>query len=162
MPLESGNLKKNGDIGSEFHKKKFNELQNNLNNSKGGPAEVMQIANINPNFNLNSIIKETINKKDEAEEDGVDSDEEAFNVKNEIDLAKQDEVKEEDDDGEELSSPTISNNQEEVEKDFLYTQYEKVHRVRTKWKCNFKDAILQINGKEYIFEKITGELERDW
>ena len=37
-----------------------------------------------------------------------------------------------------------------------------VHRVRNKWKCTFKDAILNINGKEYIFDKVTGELERDW
>jgi transcription initiation factor TFIIA large subunit len=47
-------------------------------------------------------------------------------------------------------------------KDFLLAQYEKVHRVKNKWKCTFKDAILHINGKEYVFEKVVGELERDW
>jgi transcription initiation factor TFIIA large subunit len=47
-------------------------------------------------------------------------------------------------------------------KDFLLAQYEKVHRVRNKWKCTFKDAILHINEKEYVFEKVVGELERDW
>ena len=57
---------------------------------------------------------------------------------------------------------TVSINNEDEGRDFLYTQYEKVHRVKSKWKCNFKDAVLQINGKEYIFDRIVGELERDW
>jgi len=47
-------------------------------------------------------------------------------------------------------------------KDFLLAQYEKVHRVRNKWKCIFKDAILHINGKEYVFDRVNAELERDW
>ncbi len=51
---------------------------------------------------------------------------------------------------------------ENVTKDFLLAQYEKVHRVRNKWKCTFKDAILHLNGKEYVFDKVVGELERDW
>ena len=51
---------------------------------------------------------------------------------------------------------------EQESKDFLLAQYEKVHRVRSKWKCIFKDVILFINGKEYVFEKVHGELERDW
>jgi hypothetical protein len=46
--------------------------------------------------------------------------------------------------------------------DFLLAQYDKVHRVRNKWKCTFKDAVLHINGKEYVFERVVGELERDW
>ncbi len=51
---------------------------------------------------------------------------------------------------------------ENTTKDFLLAQYEKVHRVRNKWKCTFKDAILHLNGKEYVFDKVVGELERDW
>lgn len=51
---------------------------------------------------------------------------------------------------------------DEIFKDVLYTQYEKVHRVKNKWKCFFRDAVLLLNGKEYVFEKMTGELEREW
>ena len=47
-------------------------------------------------------------------------------------------------------------------KDYLLAQYEKVHRVRNKWKCIFKDAILHINGKEHVFDRVNAELERDW
>lgn len=92
-----------------------------------------------------------------------DSDEAAFKVKAEVVNDKINDGKGDDDEGEELSSlSNDSNNYDNDGRDFLYTQYEKVHRVKSKWKCNFKDAVLQINGKEYIFDKITGELERDW
>ena len=50
----------------------------------------------------------------------------------------------------------------EEAKDFLLAQYEKVHRVRNKWKIGFKDAVLHFNGKEYVFDKVVGELDRDW
>ena len=37
--------------------------------------------------------------------------------------------------------------------------YEKVLRVKNKWKCNLKDGIANINGKDYAFAKATGESE---
>lgn len=37
--------------------------------------------------------------------------------------------------------------------------YEKVLRVKNKWKCNLRDGILNVNGKDYTFQKATGESE---
>ncbi|CAM9021369.1 unnamed protein product [Wickerhamomyces anomalus] len=37
--------------------------------------------------------------------------------------------------------------------------YEKVLRVKNKWKCNLKDGVANINGKDYAFAKGTGESE---
>jgi transcription initiation factor TFIIA large subunit len=37
--------------------------------------------------------------------------------------------------------------------------YEKVLRVKNKWKCNLKDGVANINGKDYAFAKATGESE---
>ncbi|KAI9680932.1 MAG: hypothetical protein M1829_001012 [Trizodia sp. TS-e1964] len=37
--------------------------------------------------------------------------------------------------------------------------YEKVQRVKNKWKCVLKDGVLTVNGKEYVFHKATGEYE---
>jgi len=37
--------------------------------------------------------------------------------------------------------------------------YEKVLRVKNKWKCNLKDGIANINGRDYAFAKGTGESE---
>lgn len=104
------------------------------------------LSNINPNSK-----KVPSKKEDECD----DSDEDVFKQK--------ENEKKGSDDGEELSDLTADSIKDDVEgRDFLYAQYDKVHRIKNKWKCSFKDAVLQINGKEYIFDKICGELERDW
>ena len=113
--------------------------------------------NLNNGTNIITSVKEESPKNIKKEED-EDSDEEAFKIKDE-NVNKN--VNEEE--GEELSELSAESAKDEIEgKDFLYAQYDKVHRVKTKWKCSFKDAVLQINGKEYIFEKVVGELERNW
>lgn len=37
--------------------------------------------------------------------------------------------------------------------------YDKVARVKNKWKCTLKDGVLTTGGKEYVFHKATGEFE---
>ncbi|KAL2006527.1 hypothetical protein VTN00DRAFT_9195 [Thermoascus crustaceus] len=37
--------------------------------------------------------------------------------------------------------------------------YDKVQRVKNKWKCTLKDGILTTGGKEYVFHKGQGEFE---
>lgn len=37
--------------------------------------------------------------------------------------------------------------------------YDKVQRVKNKWKCTLKDGILTTSGKEYVFHKANGEFE---
>ncbi|EEQ33667.1 transcription factor IIA subunit alpha [Microsporum canis] len=37
--------------------------------------------------------------------------------------------------------------------------YDKVQRVKSKWKCVLKDGILTSDGREYVFHKGTGEFE---
>jgi transcription initiation factor TFIIA large subunit len=41
----------------------------------------------------------------------------------------------------------------------ILCQYEKVNRIKAKWKCNFKDGIVHIDGKDYMFHKANGEFE---
>lgn len=38
-------------------------------------------------------------------------------------------------------------------------QYDKIQRVRNKWKFHLKDGIMNLNGKDYVFQKATGEAE---
>ena len=78
---------------------------------------------------------------------------------------KENEKKKDDEDLEEsLSSLNSDDNDEAQEKysDFLIAQYEKVHRVKSKWRINLKDVILHCDGKEMVFERVSGELTRDW
>ncbi|KAK4042586.1 transcription factor IIA, alpha/beta subunit [Parachaetomium inaequale] len=41
----------------------------------------------------------------------------------------------------------------------MLCMYDKVQRVKNKWKCVLKDGVLTVNGKEYVFTKATGEYE---
>jgi hypothetical protein len=46
---------------------------------------------------------------------------------------------------------------ENVETDHLILcQYEKVSRIKNKWKCVLKDGVVNINGKDYLFNKVSG------
>jgi len=38
-------------------------------------------------------------------------------------------------------------------------QYDKITRTRNKWKFHLKDGIMNLNGKDYVFQKATGEAE---
>ncbi|KAL1952934.1 hypothetical protein VTO42DRAFT_3937 [Malbranchea cinnamomea] len=72
-----------------------------------------------------------------------DDDEDAINS----DLDDPDELAEDDPD-----------NDESVGQVMLCT-YDKVQRVKSKWKCTLKDGILTSGGKEYVFHKGQGEFE---
>ncbi|KAI1323216.1 transcription factor IIA, alpha/beta subunit [Xylariaceae sp. FL0255] len=41
----------------------------------------------------------------------------------------------------------------------MLCMYDKVQRVKNKWKCVLKDGVLNVNGKDYVFHKATGEYE---
>ena len=38
-------------------------------------------------------------------------------------------------------------------------QYEKISRVRNKWRFYLKDGIMNIQGRDYVFLKASGEAE---
>jgi transcription initiation factor TFIIA large subunit len=41
----------------------------------------------------------------------------------------------------------------------ILCQFEKVTRIKNKWKCILKDGIMNINGKDYLFNKANGDFE---
>jgi transcription initiation factor TFIIA large subunit len=38
-------------------------------------------------------------------------------------------------------------------------QFDKITRTRNKWKFHLKDGIMNLNGKDYVFQKATGDAE---
>ncbi|KAL5009391.1 hypothetical protein ScPMuIL_014972 [Solemya velum] len=38
-------------------------------------------------------------------------------------------------------------------------QYDKINRNKNKWKFNLKDGIMNLNGRDYLFQKATGDSE---
>ena len=41
----------------------------------------------------------------------------------------------------------------------MICMYDKVTRTKNKWKCTLKDGVLTVGGREYVFQKATGEFE---
>jgi len=67
-------------------------------------------------------------------------------------------------DEEPLNSDDDQSDDEDLETLFdadnvVICQFEKVHRARNKWKFVLKDGIMHIKGKDYCFQKGTGEAE---
>ncbi|KAJ5901731.1 Transcription factor IIA alpha/beta subunit [Penicillium taxi] len=50
-------------------------------------------------------------------------------------------------------------NADESDGQVMLCTYDKVQRVKNKWKCTLKDGILTSNGREYLFHKGQGEFE---
>ncbi|KAK5632693.1 hypothetical protein RRF57_008407 [Xylaria bambusicola] len=79
---------------------------------------------------------------DVKDEDDIEDDEDAINS----DLDDPDDNVEENEDDEEGGQ-------------IMLCMYDKVQRVKNKWKCVLKDGVLNVNGKDYVFHKATGEYE---
>lgn len=62
-----------------------------------------------------------------------------------------------------LDDPEEDRDDDEVDDEglghIMLCMYDKVQRVKNKWKCTLKDGVLTVNGKEYVFHKATGEYE---
>merc|ERR1712179_794471 len=41
----------------------------------------------------------------------------------------------------------------------MVCQYDKVTRARNKWKFHLKDGIMNLNGRDYVFQRALGEAE---
>ena len=43
--------------------------------------------------------------------------------------------------------------------DKIFAEFTKVNRTRLKFKCDFKNAILHINGYDYVIKNLQGEID---
>ena len=48
---------------------------------------------------------------------------------------------------------------EEPPEDKIFAEFTKVNRTRTKFKCDFKNAILHINGHDYVIKNLQGDID---
>ena len=143
----------NNSISSNSNIKK-ETLENKIEENK----EIINVNTINTSMNY---INNSITNNNEEEEDdnkSIDPDEKLFN-----DPEKED-IKKNDDNDEEDLSPLNSDYDEGQDEypDFLIAQYDKVHRVKERWRITLRDAIYHCKNKEYVFDKVNGELNRDW
>ncbi|BGP25522.1 transcription factor TFIIA complex subunit Toa1 [Rhodotorula toruloides] len=81
----------------------------------------------------------------ETDEGAGDADEDAIN--SDLDDDDDDDLALDDEEGEQGGG------------DFVLALYEKVQRVKNKWKVTLKDGLASVNGREFIFAKCQGEFE---
>lgn len=77
------------------------------------------------------------------EDEKEENDDEAIN--SDLDDSDEEQIQENDDDG--------------PQGDTMICTYDKVQRVKNKWKCTLKDGVLSTGGKDYLFHKAQGEFE---
>lgn len=63
------------------------------------------------------------------------------------------------DDNEEDDADGNEDGEAEMEQNIMLCLYDRVQRVRNRWKCALKDGIMNIDGKDYVFQKANGDSE---
>ncbi len=43
--------------------------------------------------------------------------------------------------------------------DKIFCEFTKIQRTRVKYKCEFKNAILLLNGRDYVLKQLSGDIE---
>merc|ERR1719423_391271 len=84
---------------------------------------------------------------DDGDLDGIDDDDDGEDGADEEPLGSNDDISDED--------PSDLFNTANV----VVCQWDKIGRARNKWKFHLKDGIMNLNGKDYVFQKAIGEAE---
>lgn len=54
--------------------------------------------------------------------------------------------------------PSSDSEDEGADKDhYIYAEYIRVNRTRVRFKCDFRNAFILINGKEYVAKNLQGD-----
>ncbi len=148
-------------VGYQFNPQFDNRQKNNINNNISS-NEINLESSIETKINneIEQINDKNINndeiKKEEAKEEIVNDPD--------LDVFEENKVEEKKNEGDEevLSALSEESNNEKEYKNHLLAQYEKVKRVKNKWKVTLKGCIAQKDNMEYVCGKVHGELSRDW
>ncbi|KAM9926264.1 hypothetical protein OXX59_003338 [Metschnikowia pulcherrima] len=81
--------------------------------------------------------------------DDEDDDDDVFNDSDDINSDLDDE----------LDSEKSDEEEGDQEGQIMLCLYDKVQRVKNKWKCNLKEGVANIDGRDYVFQRAAGESE---
>ncbi|KAF7999485.1 hypothetical protein HF325_006161 [Metschnikowia pulcherrima] len=108
-------------------------------------------------LHLNSATKTMaqLRKETQGQSDGSgvlddeDDDDDVFNDSDDINSDLDDE----------LDSEKSDEEEGDQEGQIMLCLYDKVQRVKNKWKCNLKEGVANIDGRDYVFQRAAGESE---
>lgn len=134
-------------------------LQQHINNALQGTAAAR---NQSRDDNAGGKTDAPDNSSDDDDDD-VDDDDDDIEEEDERDEEEQDEENDDNQDEEPLNSeddvtdddPSVLFETDNV----VVCQYDKITRSRNRWKFHLKDGIMNINGRDYVFQKATGDAE---
>ena len=153
-------------VGYQFNPQFDNRQKNNTTNNIS-TNEINLESSIEPNLNNETErnnekkINNDEKKKEEPKKGNIDDPDDPDAEVYEKEENKIEEKKNEEDE-EVLSALSEESNNEKEYKNHLLAQYEKVKRVKNKWKVTLKGCIAQKDDMEYVCGKVHGELSRDW
>jgi len=137
------------------------QQQHQFHNPSG--SHLRQVTNLNNILQTDGQTGADDTSDDEEEEEDDDDD-----LDDDLDLDKDDEKEEEEDvgqdeeplnSGDDVSDAEDSNDKLYEVDNVVVCQYDKITRTRNKWKFHLKDGIMNLNGKDFIFQKANGDAE---
>ncbi|XP_031629156.1 transcription initiation factor IIA subunit 1 [Contarinia nasturtii] len=142
-----------------------NIIQSIMNLPPSVAASVLQ-QHINAVLTNNALAKQVDGTADTSDEDGSDVSDDNMDNDDDDDNLPENEEEEEGLGPEEEPLCTDDDVSEEENQNELFDtdnvvvcQYDKITRSRNKWKFYLKDGIMNIGGKDYIFQKSNGDAE---
>ncbi|ODQ48446.1 hypothetical protein PICMEDRAFT_14020 [Pichia membranifaciens NRRL Y-2026] len=113
---------------------------------------------------VNGTGNSATNHDDEDEDDDEDDDDDLGSdlgadsdaINSDLDDSDDEDDEDADGDGDDPDGDGAGN---DIEQNIMLCLYDRVQRVRNRWKCSLKDGLMNINGKDYVFQKATGDSE---
>ncbi|KAL8622985.1 hypothetical protein ACOMHN_027106 [Nucella lapillus] len=112
-----------------------------------GPTRIVQLDGTADDGSSSSEDEDFDNDDNDDDNDEDQNEDEAEEGEEEEPLNSGDDVSEED--------PTELFDADSV----IVCQYDKINRIKNKWKFNLKDGIMNLNGKDFVFQRATGDAE---
>ncbi|XP_037947709.1 transcription initiation factor IIA subunit 1-like isoform X2 [Teleopsis dalmanni] len=119
----------------------------------------LSIQKFNPSKQLDGQLVDTTDEEEsDVSDDNIDEDDEDIDKDEDEDIENEDGAEEEplnsgDDVSDEDSTDLFDTD------NVIVCQYDKITRSRNKWKFYLKDGIMNIAGKDYVFQKSNGDAE---
>merc|ERR1719309_1292294 len=101
---------------------------------------------------MHEVEKEVLLQLDGA----VDSSDEDEDLKSSEDTGEEDDADEDSDSDLDPDGDSYAGDTENV----VVCKYDKISRLRMRWKLKLMDGVMHLNGRDYVFQKAHGEV--DW
>jgi len=139
-------------------------LQGQINLALQGDMKAPSTGSVNSKGFV-QVDGQTAGDSSEDEDEDDDDDDDLDDDADDRDDEKEEEQEEEGQDEEPLNSDDdVSDAEGSSERlydieNVVVCQFDKITRTRNKWKFHLKDGIMNLNGKDYVFQKATGDAE---